>query len=105
MDEICVFRFGNNDSGILFLYIISFLDCHQSKTLNGVCMNTCLSVIYSIKKHNLEILAINVSLPHGVKRENGNYTFYHIKCAALDLANTKYVSQTRDGKILNYYDG
>lgn len=62
IDEIYVFEFGNADSGNLFLYIISFLDYHQSKTLNGACMNTCLSVIYSIRKHNLEILSIKVSL-------------------------------------------
>jgi len=85
MDETCVFRFGNTDSGILFLYIISLLDCHQSKTLNGVCMNTCLSVIYLIRMHNLEILAINVNLPNGVERENGSYIFYHMKCAGPQL--------------------
>ena len=53
MEEIYVFEFGNTDSGNLFLYTISLLDYHQSKTLNGVCMNTCLSVIYSIRNHSL----------------------------------------------------
>jgi len=58
MEETYVFGFCNTDSGNLFLYIISLLDYHQSKTSNVVFMNTCLSLSYSIRKQNLEILAI-----------------------------------------------